>query len=278
MSNAPSASPSPAYGWQRYQSRHLIGVVGTWTLHTDYTASANGFHRATAAGAIARFPFTGEGLQLRYGRHEQACAFDVIIDEQRVDTLHAHQSETGWGVAGPYFLDPGYHLLDIRSQTAANHQCGVDIDYMDVFNGPPRPNTAPGPSAAATDSHRPAVSVVLLSAPPTRPPTPTRSPPGVITWVVTVAYDANANGTADLDEGVQGVSVRVVSQHTGELLAGGLTDAQGALRLSVVSRDPLTGHIPLLGERLPMRPVTGGTHTQPWTVLLPPANHPAVIP
>ena len=93
-----------------------------------------------------------------------------------------------------------------------------------------------------------------------------------------MAYDANASGGADIDEGVSGVSVRVVSEANGDLLASGFTDERGILRLQVVTRGAITAHIPLLGETLTVRPAVGATTNQPWTVLLPPANHPAVIP
>jgi len=77
---------------------------------------------------------------------------------------------------------------------------------------------------------------------------------------------------------VRGISVRVVSESTGDLLASGYTDERGTLRLQVVTREAVIVHIPLLGETLTVRPAVGTTTTQPWTVLLPPANHPAVIP
>ena len=278
-SGPPPTQQTPFYGWDRFQSINLIGVTGTWAIQTDYTASANQFRRSSHAGAIARFPFTGDGLRLRYGRHELACAFDVIIDDELVETINAYQDEKGWGTAGPYFLEPGYHVLDIRSRADTSNVCGVDIDYLEVFTGPP----APAGSAAADDAPTVAppqdvARVVLLSAPPTNAPTATPLPSSVITLSVTVSYDANASGTADIDEGVAGISVRAVSAVTGDLLASGFTDARGGLRLQVVTRDPAVAHIPLLGESLPLRPDPGATTTETWAVLLPPANHPAVIP
>ena len=61
-------------------------------------------------------------------------------------------------------------------------------------------------------------------------------------------------------------------------LASGFTDERGTLRFQVVTREAVVVHIPLLGETLTVRPVVGSTTSQPWVVLLPPANHPAVIP
>ena len=275
----PPTQQTPFYGWDRYQSIHLIGVIGTWAIQTDYTASANQFRRSSTANAVARFPFTGDGVRLRYGRHEQACAFDLVLDGEVLDQLNGYTKDTGWAIAGPYFVPSGYHVLDIRSRADVSNVCGVDIDYLEVFTGPPMP--AADATAGAAQTVQPAqdvASVVLLSAPPTAAPTATLAPAGVITLSVTVAYDANASGAADIDEGVQGVSVRVVSEVTGELLASGFTDERGALRLQVVTREPVVAHIPLLGETLTVRPSVGEGLTQPWVVLLPPANHPAVIP
>ena len=115
-------------------------MIGTWAIQNDYTASANQFRRSSAANAVARFPFTGEGVRLRYGRHELACAFDVEIDGDLVETLNGYSTDEGWGMAGPYFLPNGYHVLDIRSRADVSNACGVDIDYVEVFSGPPAPS------------------------------------------------------------------------------------------------------------------------------------------
>jgi hypothetical protein len=253
-----------------------------WAIQTDYTASANQFRRSSTANAVARFPFTGEGLRLRYGRHELACAFDIEIDGELVETLNGYAAEKDWSIAGPYFLPGGYHVLDIRSRADVSNVCGVDIDYVEVFTGPPAPSAPDGSNsggnAPTSVPQQDVAGVVLLSAPPTVMPTRTPMPSGVVTLAITVAYDANASGGADIDEGVRGVSVRVVSESSGDLLASGFTDERGTLRLQVVTREAVIVHIPLLGETLTVRPAVGSTTNQPWVVLLPPANHPAVIP
>jgi hypothetical protein len=149
-----------------------------------------------------------------------------------------------------------------------------------VFTGPPLPVPVEGEAADVPTAvpQQDVAGVVLLSAPPTTMPTRNPQPASVVTLVITVAYDANASGTSDLDEGVRGVSVRVVSSDTGDLLTSGFTDERGTLRLQVVTRGEVLVHIPLLGETLTVRPAQGSTTSQPWTVLLPPANQPAVIP
>ncbi|MEO0563733.1 MAG: hypothetical protein AAF125_16625 [Chloroflexota bacterium] len=166
-SSLPPTQQTPFYGWQRFQSIHLIGVIGTWAIQNDYTASANQFRRSSTANAVARFPFTGEGIRLRYGRHELACAFDIEIDGEFVETINGYAAEKDWGIAGPYFLSGGYHVLDIRSRADVSNACGVDIDYVEVFTGPPAPSAPDGSTgsgnAPTSVPQQDVAGVVLLS-------------------------------------------------------------------------------------------------------------------
>ena len=275
-----SGSATPFYGWTRFQSIHLIGVMGTWSIQPDPTASARQFRRSSSAHALARFPFQGDGVQLVYGQHALGCAFEVGIDGQVVDIRHAYSETHAWTLAGPYFTTNGYHVLDVRSLSDVAQGCALDIDYLEVFTSPPTPESWGGTPEAGSrsTSAQPVSRVRLVSAPPTALPRPTVLPSGVVTLAVQVAYDANASQSVDLDEGIRGVSVRVVSEATGEHLASGLTDERGVLRVQVVTREAVVAHLPLLGETLTIRPSVGTATTQTWTVLLPPANHPAVIP
>lgn len=274
---------TPFYGWQRFQSIHFIAVIGTWGIQNDQTASARQYRASSSRGAIARYPFTGDGVRLAYRAHPQGCVFDVVIDNERVATLNSLAAESSWILSDAFFLTSGYHVFDIRSQAQVGGVCSVEFDYIEVFTGPPMPvvvrvaNTA----QASTPTQIPAqdvAQVVLISAPPTAMPTPTPIPASVISLTVQIAYDANANDTADIGEGVQGVSVRVVNAGTGELLQSGFTDERGAVRFQVVTQQEIVAHIPLLSRTLNVRPVRGRTTQQLWDVLLPPANQPAVIP
>jgi len=282
-SSASSSAPAtPFYGWKRFESIHLIAVMGTWTILSDPTASARQFRRSSSASALARFPFEGDGVQVVYGQHELGCAFEIGIDGQVLDTHTSYNMEEGWALAGPYFTSNGYHVLDVRSLSEVGQGCALDIDYVEVFTSPPTPEGWAGASdpqaPSASASAQPVSRVRLVSAPPTTLPRPTLAPSGVVMLTVQVAYDANASDSVDLDEGIHGVSVRVVSEAIGEPLASGLTDERGILRLQVVTREAVVAHLPLLGETLTIRPSVGTTTAQTWTVLLPPANHPAVIP
>ena len=277
----PPTVMTPFFGWRRYQSIHLIEVNGSWPIFNDASASARQYRASDAAGAIARYPFTGEGIRIAYRVHPEGCLFDVLVDNRLLDTLNSFSWEEDWRLAGPYFLSGGYHVLDIRS-LGEHSECSVGIDYLEVFSGPPVPENPIGQAIDAlsgvTSVPQDVARVVLISEPPTRVPTATPVPPSVIMLTISVAYDANASDTADLDEGVHGVSVRVVNAATGEVLRSGFTDERGGIRFQIVTEDEITAHIPYLGRTFTVRPARGRTTEQRWDVLIPPANQPAVIP
>jgi hypothetical protein len=277
--NIAPTQQTPFYGWQRYQSIHFIPVIGTWAIQTDYAASARQYRRSSDVGAIARYPFTGDGVRLAYQVAPTGCAFDLVVDEVVIASFDSYADELGWRLAGPYFLSNGYHVLDIRSRASTPNICTVGFDYIDVFTNVPVPESAqvvlnPPTEVPALEVAR----VALVSAPPTLAPTVTPIPTGIVALTVIVAYDANASGSADIGEGVAGMSVRLVDATSGELLQSGFTDERGQLNLQVVSREPITATIPLLGETLNLRPTLGQTVAQRWEVVLPPANQPGVIP
>jgi hypothetical protein len=244
------------------------------------SASARQYRSSSSSQAIARYPFTGDGVRLVYRAHPQGCLFDIFIDNSLVATINSYAEEAAWRTAGPYFLSSGYHVFDIRSQAQESGVCSVDFDYIDVFLGPPMPASAQT-AIMALPTEMPAqdvAQIVLISAPATALPSPTAVPASVISLSVQVSYDANASGTADLGEGVRGVSVRVVNATTGELLQSGFTDERGVLRFQIVSFDEIVASIPLLARTLNLRPAQGRRIEQTWEILLPAANHPAVIP
>jgi hypothetical protein len=276
----PPTQLTPFYGWTRYQSIHFVAVIGTWGIADDPTASARQYRTSSSAGAIARYPFTGDGVRLAYREHPQGCAFELWLDNVQVAVLNSYSASVAWATAGPFFLDSGYHVLDIRSQAQVSGVCALSFDYVDVFTGPPLPPSAQNALVNAPRDlpAQEVAQIALLSAPATALPSPTPVPASVVTLSVQVAYDSNANGSADLGEGVRAVSVRVVSATTGDLLASGTTDERGTVRLQVLTQEDIVLHVPLLARSLRVRPVRGRRSEQVWAILLPPANQPAVIP
>jgi hypothetical protein len=278
----PATLMTPFYGWRRYQSIHFIAVTGSWGIVNDASASARQYRSSSSARAIARYPFTGEGVRLAYLAHPQGCLFDIYIDNIWLANLDSWSEEADWRLTEPFFLTSGYHVFDLRSQAQVSGTCALSFDYIEVFSGPPIPNLSVANglnnSVNVTESARDVAEVVLISAPATAIPSPSPIPPSIVVLNIQVAYDANASGTADLNEGVQGISVRVLNARTGELLNSGFTDERGSLRLQIVSSDELTLYIPFLGRSLNVRPARSGSSEQRWEVLIPAANQPAVIP
>jgi hypothetical protein len=256
-------------------------VAGRWRIGSDARASQAQYRASDHAGATVRYPFTADGVRFAYLQHERGCFFDVFIDDVQQEMINAQSLDEHWVLSEAYFLTGGYHVLDIRSRSDRDGMCRVAIDYMEVFSSPPMPQTSSEGEITGenvTEIERDISRITLLSAPPTGIPSPTPQPTSLIQLVVQVAYDRNASGMADLGEGVQGVSVRVVNSATGELLNSGFTDASGSVRFQVVSKDAIVASIPLLGEIFTVRPTLGRTLNQTWDVLLDPANQPAVIP
>lgn len=278
----PPTQMTPFFGWQRYESIHLIEVVGSWRIRNDVRASKGQYRASDEAGATVRYPFTGDGVRFAYLQHERGCFFDVVIDGVQQEMINAQSPDERWILTDAYFLTSGYHVMDIQSRSNRDGMCSVAIDYMEVFSSPAMPQTVSNEGVPMDETvpevGRDVSRITLISSPPTSVPSPTPQPASLIQLTVQVSYDRNASGTADLGEGVQGVSVRVVNSITGELLNSGFTDASGAVRFQVVSKDAIVASIPLLGESFTVRPTLGRTMNQTWNVLLAPANQPAVIP
>lgn len=269
----PPTQLTPFYGWQRYQSIHFIAVVGEWAIQSDRSASARQFRESDDSGSIARYPFIGDGVRLRYRLHPRGCRFDIVLDTQVLATLDSFSPTVEWVLSESFFLSSGYHVLDIRAHNAQSGSCSVAFDSVDVFSSPPLP-IPPTPVA------NPANALIPLATPDNPTPTPTLTliPAGIVTLTVQLHYDGNANQTADLREGVQGVSVRVVNATTGQLLNSGITDSTGTVRFQLVTRDSVVASIPFLAETFSLRVREGEQVTQTWSLLLPAVNLPAVIP
>ncbi|NJL57063.1 hypothetical protein HC928_19390 [bacterium] len=95
---------------------------------------------------------------------------------------------------------------------------------------------------------------------------------------VVVAYDLNRNDSADPNEGVQGISARMLDTTTNRLLASGLTDERGFVRLQAVTANPVTVVVPYFGETFPVRAGRGRSQSARWTLLLEAGTQPGLIP
>lgn len=278
----PTDIPTPAFGWTRIESGALIPMIGSWGVVRHAGASARAFRESGSANARLRFPFTGDGIRILLVTHPQGGAFAVELDGQRVGIVHTQSQDEVVSQAGPYFFQPGYHVLDLIALASRSGTTSIRIDAVEVFHGPPLPTPqatleTPLPPPTELPAVGEALSVALLSQPPTPLPTLTPIEAAMLTVDVIVAYDLNRNGVPEPVEGVERLSVRLVDTSTNRLLASGLTDAVGFVRLQAMTSAPVTAFIPFLGEAYDIRRAQRGGVTR-WMLLLDAGVQPGLIP
>lgn len=276
-------APSDLYGWRRHESVALIQVTGRWNLRTMANASDGAYHESRAAGALLRFPFEGDGFRVGYRSEVNGAAFQMVLDGDVVAVYDTHYATIASDldpirqtfVTQPQWVTPGYHVVDLICLTAGDGSAGCNIDYIEVFRGPPLPVA---PTVMALPSTAVEIAdVELVSAPPTRVPTVSPAPEALLSVAVLVSVDLNTNGQVDANEGVLGLTVRAVAVSNNSLLATAVTDAAGFARVRVASDDDVVLLIPVLGESFYLR--NRGHHVdETWTLLLDPATVPGLIP
>jgi hypothetical protein len=269
--------PSDIFGWSRSESIALVQVSGSWYLRQSAQASRGAFHESLHNGAILRLPFEGDGIRIGFIGHHQGGAFRVLLDGAEiavVDTFNPDETALTLQTM-PHFTAAGYHVLDIVAMLPADRSRSIAIDYVDVFNGPPLPATEIPIAATAQPTRIVLENVVLVSAPilPTVSPTPVTESP--LALDVIVGYDLNANTQIEPNEGVQGLSVRVVDARDNTLLASVFTDSAGFARIQTVVSGDVVILIPLLGETLHLRQ---GSRQSSWVLRLDAVNVPGLIP
>lgn len=280
----PFLTATRAYGWSRHESIEMIQVIGSWALTRHHAASDGAYHESASAGATLRFPFTGDGVRLIYRAHLQGGRFAVVLDGVAQGVYDTRADEEGFYYAGPFFFTSGYHVLDVVALADRSGVTSINIDALDVFYGPPMP-TRPAPtdapiseSTSQAETRRDAIRVDLISAPPTPQPTPTAIPQTLVSVEVVIAYDLNRNDSADANEGVQGMSVRLLDATTNQPLSAGLTDTSGFVTLQALTTHDVTVVVPYLGEAFNVRPARGRAQTARWTLLLEAGTQPGLIP
>jgi len=278
---APAATSTPGFGWQRFESTAFIPVIGSWGVVSDAYASNGGYRQSASAGATVRFAFDGEGIQLIYRTHPEGGVFELFLDGvASLDTIDTFANEPSYGLAGPYFVDSGYHVLDVVALTSTSGETAIGIDAVEVFRGPPIPAPATNNANSTDDTttRRDVLSITLISAPPTTQPTPTPIPDVLVAVEVVIAYDLNRNDSPDPNEGVQGISVRMLDTTTNRLLASGLTDERGFVRLQALTAQSAAVVVPYFGETFAVRSGRGRSQSARWTLLLDAGTQPGLIP
>lgn len=133
-----------------------------------------------------------------------------------------------------------------------------------------------GTTGGATSGSN-ALSVEIIGAPErVAPPEP--PPAGTLMINVLIAYDENANGLIDLQEGVLGMSVRAIDVSTNKQLSSGFTDSHGNLQLliSAPQGNDVMIVIPFLSVGKTFE--VNENSSDSWRVLLPSSLLPGLIP
>lgn len=280
-------APSDIYGWTRYESLDLIQVTGQWHLRTISNASDDGYHESRDAGATLRYPFEGDGFRIGYRSEVNGAVIQIHLDGEFLGIIESNfmiidpdmDPIRQTFVTQPYWVEPGYHLIDFVCMADGGGSEGCNIDYVEIFTGPPIPDAAQ-PTQVVVPAGETAVvvdNVELVSAPPTLAPTATAAPASVITVDVIVSVDLNANEQVDANEGIEGITVRAVDVSDNTLLATSVSDSSGFVRLSVSTTHDVILLIPVLGESFYVRNRAQNVQ-ETWNLLLDPANVPGLIP
>lgn len=261
-------------GWVTFESDHpaVHYRQGQWEPVTSYVASRGQYHYSLSKDAEVEFTFLGSAFRIRYVTFRNGGQWAIYLDDEWLADIDANSREGTFPSTRIIALEPGIHQLRLRniSQPA---QVMMALDAIQVYQAPLTSDISP--SQMATESPMEARRIDLLQAPPTIRPTATLAPPIVLVTRLMVGYDENMNRKVDLNEGVQGVSVRLVEGSSNRVLAHGFTDERGFLELQAVTASEARLVIPYFGESYP---VTQRQTDEPMVLLIEAGNQPGLLP
>jgi hypothetical protein len=273
---------APTVGWVRYETADpAYRYVGRWFPFQAARASQGGFSYTTDPEARVSLPFSSAGLRVRYVANTLYGIFQIRIDGQLAAEIDSYRPQPAFLVSATFSLTQGQHTVEIVNtgrKNPASTGYVLALDSVEVYRSLP-PTAAPTatPSAPPSPSPTPAPArVQRLAGPPTLQPTATDVPPGPVAASLVIAYDENGNHAVDPAEGVQGISARLVTVGTNQVVASGFTNAEGFVRLEALSAAPLRLVVPYFGK---VWDVSSGRGAEArFTLLLPPGNQPGLIP
>jgi len=277
------AGDTQALGWRRYETNHpaLNYVTGRWFSYRAARATEGLYAYSADREARLRFPFEGSGLRIAYVAYALYGVFQIYVDGQLAAEIDSYSPYPAFLVTEVFGLTEGAHVLEVLNtgrKNPASTGYMVAVDSLEVYRGLPAtlaPTLSPSPTLTFTPS--PALAEVrLLSAPPTAQATFTPAPPGLVAVSLVVAYDENGNKSVEPAEGVQGISVRLVTVGSNQVVASGFTNTDGFVRLEALSDTPLRLVVPYFGKFWNLSGGRGGE--QRFSLLLPPGNQPGLIP
>jgi hypothetical protein len=278
-----AATDVPLPGWVRYETAdpafHYVG--GRWFPFQAALSSQGGYSYSADPEAQVKLTFTGAGLRVRYVAYRLYGIFQVRIDGQVVAEIDAYSPRAAFLVTGIFGLTQGQHEVEIANTGRKNPASGgymLALDNVEVYRGLPSTATPTNtPSRTTRPSLTPArAQVKLIAGPPTFRPTSTDTPPGPVAASLVIAYDENGNGSIDPAEGVQGISVRLVAVGTNEVIASGYTNSEGFVSLETLTDTQVRLVVPYFGKFWNLN--SGQTAEQRFSLLIPPANQPGLIP
>jgi hypothetical protein len=284
-----STANAAAPGWVRYEDDDpAIQYTGQWSVYTQtFRASGRHYKYAQDAAATATLRFLGAGVRVRYVASYRSGVFEIRLDGRLVrtvdsyypkarDPLGAFLTTEVWG------LYNGWHTLEIVTTDRKNFDSTGTVNALDAIEvyragrlPTDLPSALPTASPTPTASPAPALKIQLIAAPPPLQQTATALPPAVASVNFTIAYDLNGNKAIDPTEGVQGLSVRLITSDTNQVVASGYTNTEGFVHLEAVTNAPLRLVLPYLNKYwdIPARSSNLGIK-----VIIPPANQPGIIP
>ncbi|CAG0936827.1 hypothetical protein TFLX_05721 [Thermoflexales bacterium] len=277
------AGDTQALGWRRYETNHpaLNYVTGRWFSYRAARATEGLYAYSADREARLRFPFEGSGLRVRYVAYGLYGIFQIRIDGHLAAEIDAFSPYPAFLTTEVFGLTEGKHRVEILNTGRKNPASTgylVAVDSLEVYRGlPTTPAATATASATLTFTPSPALAEVrLVAAPPTVQASVTSLPPRQITVSLVVAYDENGNKSVEPAEGVQGISVRLVTVGSNQVVASGFTNTDGFVRLEALSDTPLRLVVPYFGKFWNVAGGRGGEQT--FSLLLPPGNQPGLIP
>lgn len=279
---AATLAQPPFTGWNRFESDYpTVRYIPAWTPRLAQIASEGQYHRTEDINSRASFAFIGEAVQVRYAAAPNMGIFELVIDGQVLETVDAYTPALTFPVTGVHSLPSGPHMLEIRPtgrKNRASEGTVVGLDAVYVFQADAHTLILPPSVLTVTPTHTPrSAEFELVAAPPTTQPTASPIPPRQVSVAVVIAYDENRNRAADPAEGVRGVTVRVVETTTNRPLASSVTDGSGFAALELETDAPLQVAVPYFDKVWAVgRGRSGATET--FTLLIPAANQPGLIP
>ena len=283
----PTGQNVPGVGWFRYSvDDPTLQKNGHWAVFSSTYRSANHHYLFTdTEGAGLTLRFVGDAARVRYVRLSSYGVFEVRIDGRVVTTVDAYLPKSAvngdFVTTDVFGLVHSWHTLEILRLDRRNPDSTggfVAIDGIDVYQNGSAAAALPVGTAVVptlTASPAPLSKIEVVAAPPTTQPTLTLAPPQLIAVSLTVAYDLNGDKAVEPGEGVADLSVQLVTADTNRVVASGSTNAQGYIRLETTGTAPLRLVIPYFNRFWDVPPRASGTQI---TLLIPPANRPALIP